>query len=398
MLLPLASHAQNNEEQVQKRVLVLGSTGSVGRSTLEVLRTFPEDFKVVGLAAGSNVALLNEQIQKFKPEAVVLQNRESHGQLQLPEGTRCFDQADAVCALVRELECDIVVSAINGFAGVAPTMEALKLGRRVALANKETLVCAGRFVQSILEAHQAAELIPVDSEHSALFQCLVGNSVASIDKLVLTASGGPFRTLSSTELDSVSVEQALAHPTWNMGVAITIDSACLLNKALELIEAHWLFALPENQIEVVVHPQSIVHSMVKFVDGSALAQLGLPDMKGPIAYALQYPHARKGPVLESLDLTACEVLEFLQVDHVKFPAIRLARHCVQAGGDAGLVLNAAKEIAVDNFVRKKCKFLEIVRAVQWALDQEFGAVADSFDGCCALDREVRSRVSREFFK
>ncbi|OPX86217.1 MAG: 1-deoxy-D-xylulose 5-phosphate reductoisomerase [Pelotomaculum sp. PtaB.Bin104] len=344
-----------------KKVVILGSTGSIGRQTLEVIRGLPEKFKVVGLAAGKNHQLLAEQIREFCPDVAVLADEQ---QLKL-----LSDQLDP--AAVPELawgkaglenlaslpQADVVVVAVSGATGIYPTVAAIHAGKDVALANKETLVAAGHLVMDLVELNKTA-LLPVDSEHSAIWQCLEGQDRGAVEKIILTASGGPFRKLSLEEMENITVDMALCHPNWQMGNKITIDSATLMNKGLEVIEARWLFGVSYEQIEVVVHPQSIIHSAVEFVDGSVIAQLGLPDMRLPIQYALTYPK-RLPAKRPGLKLTGLQGLTFEAPDTDKFPSLKLAIEAGRAGGTMPAVLNAANELAVSLFLQGKLPFRAI---------------------------------------
>ncbi len=334
-----------------KRLSLLGSTGSIGEQTLDVAARFPDRYAVVGLAAGSNVEKLAEQVGRFRPAIVSMGDAE--GARALRERLGAGSPVEIVwgeegLAAVASADADLVVSALVGAVGLEPTLAAIAAGRDVALANKEVLVMAGALVLRAVRAH-GVSLLPVDSEHSAIFQALAGQRPEDVDKLILTASGGPFRTWSAERIASASVEDALAHPNWDMGAKITIDSATLMNKGLEVIEARWLFDVPPERVEVVVHPQSIVHSLVEFVDGSVLAQLGLPDMRVPIAVALAHPERLRLP-LDRLDLAACARLDFEKPDVRRFPCLDLAFAALRAGEDAPAVLNAANEVSVAAFL------------------------------------------------
>ncbi len=372
-------------------VTVLGATGSVGRRTLELVAQFPDRFRVAGLAArGSNLALLAEQIRAHRPEAVALLDRAAAEQLarELPAPRPdLLVGPEGLVALAAEVKADIVVSALVGGAGLLPTMAAIRAGRTVALANKETLVMAGALMTAAARERGVA-LLPVDSEHSAVFQCLAGAKPSEVRRVLLTASGGPFATWSRDALERVTVAEALRHPTWRMGAKITIDSATLMNKGLEVIEAHWLFGMPLDRVDIVVHPQSIVHSMVEFIDGSVLAQLGMPDMGIPILYALSYPDRLPCPA-PALDLVRVGNLTFHAPDPERFPCLALARRAGVAGGAAPVVLNAANEVAVATFLEGRCRFMEIPRLIADALDAHAAARADDLTACLAVDAEVR---------
>jgi 1-deoxy-D-xylulose-5-phosphate reductoisomerase len=374
-----------------KTVTVLGSTGSVGRRTLELVAGFPDEFRVGGLAArGSNVGLVAEQVRLHRPEAVALLDPAAAGALArtLPEPRpEVLAGPEGLAALAASVKADVVVSALVGGAGLLPTLAAIRAGRTVALANKETLVMAGALMTAAAREHGVA-LLPVDSEHSAIFQCLAGGRVGEVKRLLLTASGGPFARLSAEALEGVTVAQALQHPTWRMGAKITIDSATLMNKGLEVIEAHWLFGMPFGQVDVVIHPQSIVHSMVEFIDGSVLAQLGMPDMGIPILYALSHPGRLPCPA-PTLDLVKVGALTFDAPDTTRFPCLRLAREAGMAGGAAPVVLNAANEVAVAAFLDGGCRFMDIPRLIGEALDRHASATAPDLESCLAVDADVR---------
>jgi 1-deoxy-D-xylulose-5-phosphate reductoisomerase len=343
-----------------KTISILGSTGSVGVSTLNVVRQHKDKFKVCGLAAGNNVETLAEQVREFSPTWVSTKTEEGSQRLRslLPDfkGSILWGTSGAE-TVASAPEANVMLSAFVGAAGLRPTIAAAKAGKTIALANKETMVVAGALVSQIAkEAH--AQILPVDSEHSAIFQAMVGTPKDQISRLVLTASGGPFFRNPEVDLSKVTVDQALAHPNWKMGSKITIDSATMMNKGLEIIEARWLFDFPTDQIDVVVHPQSIIHSMVEFLDGSVLAQLGPPDMCGPIAYALSYPN-RLPNIMKSLDFGKLRNLEFFEPDHRRFPSPNLARQALSMGETFPAVLNGANEVTVEAFLAGKIGFLDI---------------------------------------
>lgn len=348
-----------------KNISILGSTGSIGRNVLEVIRRFPERFRVVGLAAGRNTKLLLEQIELFSPGLVSVGSEELAVELAaaLPAAWEkkivWGRQGNEQVATIRE--SDLVVSAIVGAAGLLPTLAAIRSGKDIALANKETLVMAGRLVME--EAgRQGVKIIPIDSEHSAVAQAMAAGSREDVARIILTASGGPFRQLSAKELWDVTPEQALDHPNWDMGSKISIDSATLMNKGLEVIEARWLFDVPVEKIEVLIHPQSIVHSLVEFVDGSVVAQMGVPDMRVPISYALSWPD-RLEMDLPRLDLAGCRDLSFMAPDDERFPALALSYKACREGGTVPAVLNAANEVAVAAFLAGRIRFPEITSVV-----------------------------------
>lgn len=351
-----------------KRILILGSTGSIGVNTLDVLRQFNSRFKVFALTANSNIELLEQQAREFKPEFLVVRDKKKAAKIKsdLGDFTKVLDGEEGLIEITKNGEYDVLVSSLVGFAGLKPTIESIKRGKRIALANKETLVAAGKLVMSLAEEYNA-EILPVDSEHSAIFQCLVGEGNSNIEKLIVTASGGPFLNKSSAELENVSVEEALNHPNWDMGSKITIDSATMMNKGLEVIEAHWLFNLPKEKIDVVIHPQSIIHSMVEFVDGSIKAQLSLPDMKLPIQYALSYPDRWESSFVNT-NFPILKELTFYEPELDKFRCLKLAFDVLLKGGTAPCVLNAANEIAVDKFLNNNIKFTQIPDMIEDALD------------------------------
>jgi 1-deoxy-D-xylulose-5-phosphate reductoisomerase len=347
-------------------VSIIGATGSIGRQTLEIIAHHPDKLRVVALAAGRDVDALSELAARWQPRLVALADQDaakvSSGKFNCPVLTGI----EGFTEIATHPETDIVVVAVPTAKALLPTLSALKAGKRVALATKEVLVSGGHLVTQQLR--QSGELLPIDSEHSALFQCLQGEDVSKVDKLLLTASGGPFRTKPIDELKRVTVEEALAHPTWRMGAKVTVDSATLMNKGLEIIEARWLFGVPAERIEVVIHPQSIIHSLVEFVDGSVKAQLSLPDMRLPIQYALLYPERHPCPI-QRLDLTKIGALTFEPPDEVRFPCLRLAKLAVQVGGTMPAVLNAADEIAVNAFLQRKIGFMDIPAIIEAVMER-----------------------------
>jgi 1-deoxy-D-xylulose-5-phosphate reductoisomerase len=375
-------------------VAVLGSTGSIGTQTLDVLRLFPDQFRVRALTAGSNVDLLVEQAQEFEPDCVAIGDESCLPRLEdRLSGTQvdAYGGEDGLCRAAARPDVDVVVAAVVGFAGLAPVVSALRHGKQVALANKETLVVAGSLIRALLQETDGT-LLPVDSEHSAIFQCLAGESEQVLERIILTASGGPFRTRDAATFADVTVDEALDHPNWSMGAKITIDSATMMNKGLEVIEAKWLFDLDVDQIQVLVHPQSIVHSMVAFADGSVKAQLGVPDMKVPIQYALSYP-ARWPAPHERLDWSDVSRLDFETPDVEKFPCLQLAFEALKQGGTAPAVLNAANEQAVSLFLDKEIRFTDIPRAIEQALERVPGTEADvDLDTLTDADAEARRCV------
>ncbi len=352
----------NNWSVPIRRVSILGSTGSIGTQGLEVIDPNRDKFKVVGLSAGSNVSVLNDQINKFKPEVVSVKDEEAKKKLLETNFDHKFEilVGKNASAEVAKYPCDVVLNGITGAAGLLPTLETLKAGHKLALANKESLVIGGKLV---LDLAQEDQIIPVDSEHSALAQCLRGEKKSEIKKLILTASGGPFRGKSTEELKNVTVEQTLNHPTWNMGPVVTINSANLMNKGLEIIEAHLLFGIEFEKIDVVVHPQSIIHSMIEFIDGSTMAQASPPNMKLPIALGLSWPD-RLMNVQNPIDWTKSQSWTFENVDDKVFKAINLAKKVGKAAGSAPAAMNAANEECVSAFIERKISFLSIVEIVE----------------------------------
>ena len=345
-----------------RNLAILGSTGSIGRSTLNVVSQYPDRFKVKALAVRNNVEVLESQVREFSPDVVAVFDESAAARLRgkgLP--VEILEGIQGMVDVATLHDVDMVVSAIVGSAGLIPTHEAIKAGKNIALATKEALVMAGHIVMAEA-SKRGVSIIPVDSEHSAVFQCLEGRRMVDVDKIVLTASGGPFLRRSAKDLSSVSPAEALKHPNWSMGKKITIDSATLMNKGLEVIEAYWLFNVPVDKIGVILHPQSIIHSMVRFIDGSVIAQMSIPDMKGPISYALSYPE-RLGNILPSLDLAAIKELTFEEPDDSKYPSLALTYGALRAGGTMPCVLNAANEIAVDAFLEGRIPFTDIACVV-----------------------------------
>ena len=379
-----------------KRITLLGATGSIGLRTLDLVSAFPEEFAVVALAArGSNAELIADLCQKYSPRAVALLDRAAVdvvAKLLPAPRPELLSGPEGLVAVARDVPAALVVSALVGAAGLLPTMAAIRSGKTVALANKETLVMAGELMTSAAR-ERGVPLLPVDSEHSAVFQCLAGHNRGDVHRVLLTASGGPFREWPKAALASVTVEDALKHPTWKMGAKITVDSATLMNKGLEIIEARWLFDLAPDQVQVVVHPQSIVHSMVEYIDGSVIAQLGVADMGVPILYALTYPERRPTPAAR-LDLARIEALTFYEPDTDKFRCLALARAALTRGGAAPVVLNAANEVVVAAFLSRRIRFLEIAELIERALTDVPLGGSGSIEACVAIDAETRRRVGR----
>ncbi len=375
---------------------ILGSTGSIGCNTLDVVEHLAPRFTVVALAAGRNVERLAEQIRRYRPQLVAVADEAAVQQLRqlvAPDWTGDIAVGvEGMVAVATHPAADVVMSAVVGGRGLLPTLRAIELGRRVCIANKEPLVMAGELMMRRARECQA-EVLPVDSEHNALHQCLRGNALTEVHRLVLTASGGPFRTLPVEDFPRITLAEALRHPTWTMGRKITIDSATLMNKGLEVIEARWLYDLPPEQIEVVIHPQSVVHSLVAFVDGSTMAQLGVADMRHPIQYALTYPERRPAPV-ERLDLTAVARLEFYPPDPVKFPCLRLAYEALRAGGTFPAVLNAANEEAVAAFLEERIRFVDIPHVIETTLARHDGQATTSLEAVLAADAWARREAQQ----
>jgi 1-deoxy-D-xylulose-5-phosphate reductoisomerase len=357
-----------------KSISILGSTGSVGRSTLAVVDAFPDALKIVGLAAGGNLDRLMQQIERYRPELVSVKSEADAIALRgRVSGVEIVHGSEGACAVASMPSADAVIAAIVGAAGIPPVYAALRAGKRVGIANKEVLVAAGDVMTRAAREH-GGEILPVDSEHNAVHQALRCGTHDEVQRIILTASGGPFLRRSLETFDDITIEAALAHPTWKMGNKISIDSATMMNKGLEVIEAHHLFSVPADQIDILIHPQSIVHSMVEYVDGSIMAQLSTTDMKFPVQYALLYPERVQAPFAR-LDLAKIRNLEFLPVDHDRFPAVELAYHACQTGGSMPAVLNAANEVAVERFLGGELPFVGIVEVVDRVLDRHAAHVA-----------------------
>lgn len=382
---------------MEKGIVVLGATGSVGRNALAVVDSLRERFTVVGLTAKANAPLLGELAQKFRPRyaAIVDEGRVAELRSLCPPETEVLGGAEGIAEVAAAADADIVISAIVGAAGLRPMIAALEAGKTVALANKEPLVMAGGVITSLAE-RRGATLLPVDSEHSAIFQCLRGNRDQEVRKILLTASGGPFYDRDPQALESVTPEQALDHPTWDMGAKISVDSATLMNKGLEVIEAQWLFGVDVDRIEVVIHPSSVVHSIVEFVDGSMIAQLGKSDMRLPIQYALTYPERIESSV-ERLNLVDVSPLEFFKPSFEKFPCLGLAYEAARAGGTMPAVLNAANEVAVEEFLRRTLGFCDIPRVIEQVMAEHTPTDEPALEEILAADawaRECATSVQR----
>lgn len=381
------------EENRKRRLAILGSTGSIGTQTLQVVEEHPECFEVYAITAGSRVDDLIAQARKFMPEAAVIADETKYRQLKealsdLPIKT--YGGYEAICQIVESSPIDIVVTAMVGFSGLRPTINAIKAGKAIALANKETMVVAGELINALANQYRTP-ILPVDSEHSAIFQCLAGEMGNKVEKLILTASGGPFRTWDIAQLENVTKEQALKHPNWSMGAKITIDSASMMNKGFEVMEAKWLFGVGAEDIEVVVHPQSVIHSMVQFADGAVKAQLGTPDMRLPIMYALSYPE-RLTSSFPRLDFGTLGNLTFEKPDMEKFPNLRHAYEALSLGGNIPCVVNAANEVCVAAFLADRIRFNDMPRLIERAMQESDYILKPTLDDHLATDREVRKMV------
>ncbi|MCX6947324.1 MAG: 1-deoxy-D-xylulose-5-phosphate reductoisomerase [Verrucomicrobia bacterium] len=375
-----------------KRVILLGSSGSIGESTCKVARALPDKMKIVGLGVAKSTERLLEQAKEFGVKALAVSDPQAAEKVKskLPAGAKFFPGAEGLARMVEETEADMVLVAIVGTAGLAPALAALRSGKDLAVASKEILVLAGSAVMAEAKKRKR-QVLPVDSEHNAIFQCLQGANEKEVRKVILTASGGPFRQSRAAELEKVTVAQALKHPTWSMGKKITIDSATMFNKGLEMIEAHWLFGLPMKQVEVVVHPQSIVHSMVEFIDGSVLAQLSVTDMCFPIQYAVTFPE-RMPSGLPPLDLAKLGSLTFEAPDEKRFPALRLAREAGEAGGTLPGVFNAANEVAVEAFLAEQISFPRIWGMVEEVMQKHTTLSSPDLEAIIEADRWARSEA------
>ncbi|MBY0010064.1 1-deoxy-D-xylulose-5-phosphate reductoisomerase [Paenibacillus typhae] len=378
-----------------KRISILGSTGSIGTQTLDVVAMHPDQFIVDGLAAGSNTDLLLEQVRRFNPRRVSVSSKQHAEEIRssLPAGVELFYGNEGLVEIAAGGEAETVVTALVGSVGLQSTLAAIEAGRHIGLANKETLVTAGHLVTELAN-RKGVKLLPVDSEHSAIFQCLNGENRADIASITVTASGGSFRDYTRDQLVNVTVEDALRHPNWSMGAKITIDSATMVNKGLEVIEAHWLFSLPYEKINVLLHPESIIHSYVEFCDSSIIAQLGSPDMRVPIQYALTYPNRWPSPA-SRLSLAEIGRLTFREMDYVRYPLLKLAIECGKAGGTATTAYNAANEVAVARFLRREIPFLRIEEIINEVLQRHENAVnpnLQQIEQCDAVTREIAAKL------
>ena len=381
------------ENNRKRQIAILGSTGSIGTQTLQVVEEHPECFEVYAITANTRVDDLIAQARKFMPEAVVIADDSKY--LRLKEALadlpiKVYGGYEAVCQIVEEGPIDIVVTAMVGFSGLRPTINAIKAGKTIALANKETMVVAGEMINALAMEYKTP-ILPVDSEHSAIFQCLAGEMHNKVEKLILTASGGPFRTFTKEQLEHVTKEQALKHPNWSMGAKITIDSASMMNKGFEVMEAKWLFGVGAEEIEVVVHPQSVIHSMVQFEDGAVKAQLGTPDMRLPIMYALTYP-SRLSSSFGRIDWSTLGELTFEKPDFELFPNLRHAYGALAKGGNIPCVVNAANEICVAAFLNDRIRFTDMPRLIERAMDKATYILKPTLEDHLETDKEIRRMV------
>ncbi len=382
-----------------KKIAILGSTGSIGIQTLEVVDQHPDKFQIEVLTANKNSALLIQQSLKYQPNAVVIADESKYDEVKSAlslTDIKVFTGESSLADIVSMSTIDIVVMALVGYSGLKPTYNAIFSNKRIALANKEVLVVGGELIMNLIGKTKSS-IYPVDSEHSAIFQCLVGESFNTIDKFILTASGGPFRTFSLQELKNVTVQQALKHPNWSMGAKVTIDSASMMNKGLEVIEAHWLFGVPVDKIEVLLHPESVIHSMVQFVDGSVKAQMGVPDMKLPILYAMSYPE-RLSLIEKRLDLCAYSSLNFEKPDFSKFRNLEIAYEAIRLGGVIPCVMNAANEIAVEAFLQNKIKFTDIPVLIEHCIQGFVNIKNPNIDDYFNVDKEIRIKANEQINK
>ena len=380
----------------KKQIAILGSTGSIGTQALQVIEEHPDLYEAYALTANNQVELLAEQARKFMPAAVVIANESKYAQLKqlladLP--IQVYAGADALCEIVEAKPIDVVLASMVGYAGLRPTMNAIKAGKAIALANKETLVVAGELINALAQQYHTP-ILPVDSEHSAIFQCLEMNN--PLEKVILTASGGPFRTFTKEQLQYVTKEQALKHPNWDMGAKITIDSATMMNKGFEVIEAKWLFGVRPDQIEVVVHPQSVIHSMVQYEDGAVKAQLGVPDMRLPIQYAFSYPQRIKAS-FDRLDFSQMKALTFEQPDTDRFRCLALAYEALNRGGNMACIVNAANEVVVSAFLHDRISFLQMSEVIEQTMGKVTFIQTPSYEDYVETDAEAR-RVALDLIK
>lgn len=373
-----------------KHLSILGSTGSIGTQTLEIVRQFPNEFKIAGLTANKNSELLLKQIKEFKPKAAAIMDKSKADTLLNFSSCRVYSGIDGINKIAAMSEADTVVNALVGSAGIEPTYSAVKNKKNIALANKETLVAAGSVIMDEVKKNNLS-IMPIDSEHSAIFQCLNGENIKEVKKITLTCSGGPFKDWTKQQLENATVQDALNHPTWNMGNKITIDSATLMNKGFEVIETHWLYGIGYEKIKIAVHPQSIVHSLVEFIDKSVIAQLGLPDMKVPIQYALSHPK-RFPNLLTSLDLAKIRLLEFREPDFDMFPCLNYAYEAGAVGGTMPAVMNASNEAAVNAFLENKIRFLDIQTIIKKMMERHKVIKNPSLKDILEIDKKVKEET------
>lgn len=378
-----------------KKISLLGATGSIGTQTLDVIRTYPEKFRLVAMSFGQNLALGEQIIQEFKPKLVSVSTKEMRDRIiyNVPAGTNVMFGEEGLIEVATYSESDVLLNSVVGSVGLKPTLAAIEASKTIAIANKETLVTAGHIVMESAK-NNGVQILPVDSEHSAIFQCLNGENKSEIFKLILTASGGSFRDRSREELEGVTVEQALAHPNWSMGAKLTIDSATMMNKGLEVIEAHWLFDIPYEQIDVILHKESIIHSMVEFQDTSVIAQLGTPDMRIPIQYALTYPERLELPQIKRLNLIEIGKLHFQEASFDRFRCLKMAYEAGKIGGTMTAVLNAANEVAVAAFLENRITFLQIESFVEKALENHNLIQHPTLEEIIEADKETRQFVQQ----
>tara|TARA_B100001250_G_scaffold407366_1_gene427993 strand:+ start:226 stop:1386 length:1161 start_codon:yes stop_codon:yes gene_type:complete len=379
--------------KIKKNIALLGSTGSIGTQVLDIVKNKPDLFEVFLLSANSNYQLLYEQILTFKPKHVVINNKKGYLFLKKnvsSKHTHIHLGENDLCELVKDVGVDLVITAIVGSAGLMPTISAIKAKKNIALANKETLVVAGDLIMPLAKKNNVS-ILPIDSEHSAIFQCLVGEDHGTIKNLTLTASGGPFLKLPLKNFNQITIQDALKHPNWDMGSKITIDSATLMNKGLEVIEARWLFDIAPKNINVVIHPESIIHSMVEFFDGSTKAQLGLPTMTTPILYALCYP-CRTSYDGKSFDLSDVGKLHFLKPNYIKFPHLKIAYEALDCGGSAPCVMNACNEVVVEAFLNKKIKFTDMFKIIEKCLEKSIFVAKPTLEDYLIIDQEARKKT------
>lgn len=383
----------------KKHLAILGSTGSIGTQTLSVVKNKPRLFKAFILSANTNYQLLFDQAKEFEPRHVVINSVEGYRFLKKhlsPKKTNVYLGVNELCGLMSEKKIDLVVTGVVGSSGLLPTIHAIKAKKNIALANKETLVVAGELIMSLCKENNV-DILPIDSEHSAIYQCLMGERFQDVRRIILTASGGPFLKLKKSDFKNIKPQGALQHPNWKMGPKITIDSATLMNKGLEVIEARWLFDMPCEKIDVIIHPESIIHSMVDFCDGSTKAQLGIPDMTSPILYALGAP-GRTPYELNALDLSVVKSLTFLKPDHTRFPHLNLAYEALKRGGTAPCVINAANEVCVDAFLNSEIKFLDMIKILENSLESSIFVPHPTLDDYLSVDVEARKLANSLIYK